>query len=132
MYTALAIITDNNKVLVGKIKPEKINDYGGIEYAFPNGQTNDKESIKQTLIEEVKMQTNLDVTIITKIGERVHPITNNLTEYFHCKKVYNQTLKVSKKADMETFIWIAIEEIKNYMPSLFEEVKDYLEKSKLT
>ncbi len=125
MNTALAIITDKDKVLVGKLKLEKIKEYGDIEYVFPSAQTND--NLQETLIQEVKMQSNLDIEIVDKIGERIHPITNNLTEYYFCKKTSEQEVNVSKDADLEKLLWVTPQEILDYMPSLFDKVKEYLQ-----
>ena len=82
MLTALAIIIDNNKILIGKLKNEKLEEYEGIQYVFPSAQTERTEDIQDEVIKEVKMQTSLGVVAMDKIGKRVHPITQNLTEYF--------------------------------------------------
>ena len=126
MLTALAIIIDNNKILIGKLKNEKLEEYEGIQYVFPSAQTERTEDIQDEVIKEVKMQTSLGVVAMDKIGKRVHPITQNLTEYFLCR-VRNTPISISPEADVEKFMWVSKEEISNYMPSLFEKVKDYLQ-----
>jgi hypothetical protein len=126
MFTALAVIVNNNKILIGKLKNKKLKEYGGIQYVFPSAQTERMEDIQNEVIKEVKMQTNLGVVAMDKIGKRVHPITQNLTEYFLCR-VKNAPVSVSPEADIEKFIWVSKEEISTYMPSLFEKVKDYLQ-----
>lgn len=125
MQTALAIITKEGKVLIGKLKKEKVEEYGGIEHVFPSAQS--EHDIKNKLIEEVKMQSDLDVIIVDKIGERTHPATNNLTEYYSCKPNSTQQLKVSPDADIEEFIWVEPQQIVDYMPSIFEKLKEYLQ-----
>lgn len=126
MLTALAIIVDSNKVLIGKLKKEKLEEYGSIQYVFPSAQTERAEDIQNEIIKEVKMQTNLDVVSMGKIGERVHLITQNLTEYYSCN-VKDVQLSISPEADIEEFIWIPKEQLTKYMPSLFEKVKEYLQ-----
>lgn len=126
MLTALAIIIDENKILIGKLKKQKIEEYGGIQYVFPSAQTERPEDIQNEVIKEVKMQTNLEVIAMDKIGERIHPITNNLTQYYSCK-VKDVQVDISPEADIEKIIWVSKEELSEYMPSLFEKVKEYLE-----
>jgi hypothetical protein len=126
MNIALAIILDKGRVLIGKIKPEKINDYGGLPYVFPCENVQDKSNAEEELVKEVKRQTNLDIKIIRKIGERTHPLTKNYTYYFHCEINPEQTITVPKDIDVESFIWSDIGTLEEYMPTLFVEVKNYL------
>lgn len=126
MLTALAIIVDNNKILIGRLKSEKLEEYGDIQYVFPSAQTEKAEDIRNEVVKEVKMQANLDVVAMDKIGERIHPVTQNLTQYYLCK-VKDTQLNISPKADIEKFMWVSKEEILEYMPSLFEKVKEYLQ-----
>ncbi len=128
MNIALAIILEKNKVLIGKIRPEKVNEYGGLEYVFPCESIQDINNIENELINEIKKQTSLDITIIHKIGERVHPSTQNHTYYFHCGKNAGQDVVIAKNIDVESFIWVGVDDLTNYMPTLFNELKDYLEK----
>jgi hypothetical protein len=124
MKTALAIITQDNKVLIGRLKKEKVADYNGIIYVFPSVQS--ENNIDKELVNEVKMQSDLDICITGKIGDRVHPITHNATEYYSCETTVNQQIKVSPHADIDEFLWIHPQEIDHYMPSLFEKVKKYI------
>lgn len=75
MLTALALIVNSNKVLIGKLKKEKLIEYKGIQYVLPSAQAENAVDIQDEIVKEVKMQTNLDVIALNMIGERVHPIT---------------------------------------------------------
>ncbi|MEK9156819.1 MAG: NUDIX domain-containing protein [Patescibacteria group bacterium] len=130
MNIALAIILDGDKALIGEIKPEKLSDYDGLRYTFPCESVQDKENAEKELIEEVKRQTNLDIKVMRKIGERIHPSTKNHTYYFHCEKNSEQTLSIPKDIDAESFTWIDVDKLQTYMPTLFEGVKDYLDKNR--
>lgn len=126
MLTALALIVNSNKVLIGKLKKEKLIEYKGIQYVFPSAQAENAVDIQDEIVKEVKMQTNLDVIALNMIGERVHPITQNLTKYYLCK-VKNTRVSTSPEADIEKFMWVPKKEISVYMPSLFNKVKEYLQ-----
>ncbi len=84
------------------------------------------DHITEELVTEIKKQTNLNIKIIQKIGERIHPLTGNHTYYFHCKKTSNQSLSISKDIDAELFTWVDIARLSDYMPTLFDDAKNYL------
>ena len=130
MNVALAIILDQGKVLIGKIRSEKINDYGGLPYVFPCECVRDMDVLEGTLIHEVERQTNLEIKIIRKIGERIHPTTQNYSYYFHCVKNSQQTVIAGVGIDFETFIWCDINDLQQYMPTLFNEVTSYLKENR--
>ena len=50
MNIALAIIVENGKVLVGKIKTEKIEEYGGLKYAFLSEHIRNTDTMTLTYI----------------------------------------------------------------------------------
>jgi 8-oxo-dGTP diphosphatase len=124
MNVALAIILEEEKVLIGKIKPEKANEYGALPYVFPCENVQDENRAPEELIKEVKRHTNIDISILRKIGERVHPSTGNHTYYYLCVKNTEQILKISEDTDIESFFWADVKELQNYMPTLFDGVKE--------
>jgi hypothetical protein len=130
MNVALAIVLDQRKVLVSKIKPEKLSEYGGLSYVFPCESVQNKGSAEEELIKEVKKQTNLDIEVVHKIGERIHPSTQNYTYYFHCKKYPEQTVTAANDIDVESFIWLDVDELQTYMPTMFDDVKVYLNENR--
>lgn len=128
MKTVLGIITDNNKILIGKLKKEQLEAFGGIEYVFPGGKIEDGETSTNAVIREIKEETGLDTVIVEKIGERVHPKTLKEIEYFHCKRISGvETTASSENNDIDTLVWVDIKELPTYMPTLFPKVKEYLE-----
>ncbi len=127
MLTALAILVSEGTVLIGKVKKELLSEYGGLKYVFPCTQPKNEESATDALIRKVALQCGIRVSIAEKIGERVHPATNNLTEYYRCEKLDDETVEASPESDVEQYIWVEIQDIEKYMPSLFEKVKKHLE-----
>ncbi|MBP9762326.1 hypothetical protein KBD34_01790 [Patescibacteria group bacterium] len=127
MLTALAIIVSEGKVLIGKVKTELLPEYGGLEYVFPCTQPKNEENTTDALMREVALQCGIRVSIAEKIGERVHPVTNNLTEYYRCERSEDEAVKASPESDMEQYIWVEVQDIAKYMPSLFEQIVEHLE-----
>lgn len=132
MKTILGIVTDNNKILIGKLKEEQIKNFGGIEYVFPGGKIEEKETGKEAVKREIKEETGLNVSIVTKIGERIHPKTGKEIEYYHCKRLSGfETTKSSDNNDIEKLLWVDTQDLKKYMPTLFDKVKNYFSESRL-
>lgn len=126
MNILLALITETDKILIGKVKASKLEEYGNLRYAFPCEGVENNNDIKNRLISEVKRQTNLDIQVIKRIGERVHPSTRNHTVYFHCSSTSGkEAIDISTTADMEEFIWVNIKDLNQYMPDLYEKVPEY-------
>jgi len=121
--TVLAIITDKNRILIGKVKKERVADMGGIEHVFPGGKVENGEELDNAVIREVKEETGLTVSIKKLIHTCVHPITHKEISYFHCL-VTDRVLVVSSvdNDDIDLLIWVNRNELKTYMPSLNEAV----------
>ncbi len=127
MKIVLEVITKNKKILIGKVKKNKIEDFGEIEYTFPGGQIQRKEDEKEALKREVKEETGLNVQITRKIGQRIHPKTNIITLYYHCKVMSGKEyIKSSKNDDIDKLLWVRKEKLEKYMPTVFKKVKKYL------
>ena len=127
MNIALAIITKEDSVLIGKVRQTKLAEYGNLEYVFPCEHISSPAHSHEELTAEVKKQTNLDIEILRKIGGRTHPATENFTEYFHCTTKTDREATASSASDIEEFMWVKLTELSQYMPSLFGETKEYLE-----
>ena len=127
MDKVVAVIEFDGKILTGKVKEEKLADFGGIAYVFPGGATESNETPEQAVRREAKEETGLDVELIKKIGERSHPKTGKTIHYFHCRTTSQQTkVDPTKNDDLESLAWVPISELQTNMPTLFPAVKDYL------
>lgn len=127
MNTVLAIITKEDQVLIGKLKAEKIKDFGGIEYVFPGGKVEENENLEAAALREVEEETGLKVKVVNLIGERVHPKTQKQIYYFHCEYIGGDSDTSSiLNDDIEELIWIDKDNIVKYMPTLFVQVESYL------
>jgi len=131
--TSTAIIPfPENKILLIKRNTIPFKGYWGL----PGGRMDPGETIEQTIVREVKEETGLDVTIVSKVGEYVEKGVKDNVEYeyyptcFVVKSVGGET----KKQDSE------IQEIKlfnlNQLPKPLafvheEMIKDYVGTSKM-
>ena len=61
----IGVIWHNKKVLIGKRKSDQM--LGGL-WEFPGGKKEENEDIKDTVIREVKEETNLDIVVGKKYG----------------------------------------------------------------
>jgi 8-oxo-dGTP diphosphatase len=130
--TSTAIIPySGNKILLIKRNTKPFVGY----WALPGGRMDPGETIEQTIVREVKEETGLDVTIVSKVGEYVEKGIKDDVDYeyyptcFAVKPVGGEI----KKQDSE------IQEIKLFSlnelpkPLAFEHdlmIKDYLRISK--
>jgi 8-oxo-dGTP diphosphatase len=130
--TSTAIIPyPGNKILLIKRNTKPFVGY----WALPGGRIDPNETIEQTIVREVKEETGLDVTIVSKVGEYVEKGIKDEVDYeyyptcFAVKPVGGEI----KKQDSE------IQEIKLFRlnelpkPLAFEHnlmIKDYLRISK--
>jgi len=124
----VGIIIKNKKVLLGKLKPEKLNDFGGIPYIFPGGTVLEGEKNETGVIREVKEETGLDVKVMKEITSRIHPQTKKEIHYFHCELI-DGDLDTSNDLndDIESLEWIEFSKIKEYVPFLFVDLERFFE-----
>ena len=128
----MAIIEFNSKILVGKLRAEKIKDFGGIEYVFPGGGVEENENLEKAVIREAKEETGLNVKIVKLIGERVHPVTGKKIYYYHCQSGTDTTnVSSTENDDIESLAWVSKNKLIEYMPTLFPAVREYFENQPL-
>lgn len=130
MKTVIGIITNNNKILIGKLKEEQVTNFGGIKYIFPGGKIEENETSEEAVEREIKEETGLVCEIVSKIGERIHPKTGKEIEYYHCKRIEGiEDTSSSENDDIDELIWIDIKDLNQYMPTLFSKIREYLSKT---
>ena len=125
----VAIVIKDNKLLVGRVKKAKLVEFGAIEYVFPGGTVKEGETLEYAVFREVAEETGYHVKAIKKIAERIHPKTQKEIQYFHCELSRDwQGPKCAEEDDIEEVLWVDISKIKDYMPTLFDRVEEYLGK----
>jgi 8-oxo-dGTP diphosphatase len=127
MDKVLAIIENSDKILVGKVYPDKVADFGGLEYVFPGGSIEGEESPEEAIVREVREETGLDVKVKRLIGSRKHPKTGKNIHYFYCVSTSTKVfLDDPKNDDLESLKWVEKSKLLDLMPTLFNKVSDFL------
>lgn len=130
----VGVVVNGTNVLVGRVTPQKEAEMGGIRYVFPGGKVKildngSPETAEAAVAREVDEETGYRVIADTLIGERVHPRTSALMKYILCTLVENEPRQEAvPNAEIVEVLWVPVERLTEYMPSLFDEVKTYLEK----
>ncbi|MGG8409434.1 NUDIX hydrolase, partial [Streptomyces sp. 12297] len=66
-----AVVAHQGRVLLVRRRvPE-----GRLSWQFPAGKVEPGESFEQAAVRETKEEAGLDVVVVARLGERVHPIT---------------------------------------------------------
>jgi mutator protein MutT len=125
----VAIIRNNDsRILIGNVKLEKQENFGGIEYVFPGGKVEDGETLEAAVIREVKEETGLDAENPRLIAERNHPVTKKDMYYFLCDyRGGSLSVHDPKNDDLEILMWVHIDDLKKYMPSVYPAVLEYFD-----
>ena len=128
--TARAIIIDNDKLLV--FFRRKIRD--GIEvtyYAIPGGHVEDGESCEETVVRELKEEMNLDIEIISYLGEIC--VDDQEENYYYAKIIGGELQFGGEELDRnceENYYeirWLPISELDNSGIRAVDLIKKVLE-----
>lgn len=121
------IIKDKKILLIERIR------YNSNYYAIPGGTMEKGESKEQTLIREVKEETNCEVEINKYLFNTTSKESGKINYFFECKflsgtpELRTDSVEFSRQNKNNKYnpIWVAFDEI--YKLKLFPtEVKDYL------
>jgi 8-oxo-dGTP diphosphatase len=124
----LAIITYNKRILIGKIRQQRLANYANLAYVFPGGKVEDGETTEEATIREVHEETGLNVRIVELIDSRIHPLSRKELYYFHCVvQDTDHTPRVTPDESIESLSWIDARQLSLYMPHVNPEVTQYLE-----
>lgn len=126
--TATAIMPyPGNKILLIKRNTIPFKGY----WALPGGRMDSGEIIEQTIIREVKEETGLEVTIVSKIGEYVEKGVKDEVEYEYyptCFLVKSHGGEIKKQdSEIQEIKLFSISELPK--PLAFEHdqmIKDYI------
>ena len=126
----LGIITHDSSILIGRLYQDKVKEFkSGSKYTFPGGKVEANESLREAVKRELFEETGLKVVPIAKIGERKHPNSERVIFYFHCHIEGGEvTTSNPENDDIDELVWVSLNEIEHYMPTLYSKVLNYLEK----
>ncbi|MCY0931727.1 NUDIX hydrolase [Streptomyces sp. H27-H1] len=100
---------------------------GRLSWQFPAGKVEQGETFEEAAVRETKEEAGLDVVAVSRLGERVHPITGRPVSYTACE-VVGGTAHVADLDEIAEVAWVAPWEIPRYIPyGLFEPVRRHLD-----
>lgn len=112
--TARAVIIDDNRLLV--FFRRKIIDGKEITYyAIPGGHVEDNESCENTVVRELKEETNLDIKVLCYLGKII--VDNHEENYYHCEiiggkiKFGGEELEICSDSNYYEIRWLSISEL---------------------
>jgi len=130
--TSTAIIPfPDNKILLIKRNTKPFLGY----WALPGGRMDPDENIEQTIVREVKEETGLDVSIVSKVGEYVEKGVKDDVEYeyyptcFVVKPVGGEIK--NQESEIQEIRRFSLNQLPRPLAFVHEEmIRDYLTKSK--
>lgn len=123
----LAIICNGSKILVGKLRQEKLADFGGLEYVFPGGSVEDNEAPINAVKREVLEETGLEINDFEIIAERIHPVTKFVIQYYYATAaVSDVNVNSPENDDIESYEWISLQVLQEKMPTVFPAVLEFI------
>jgi 8-oxo-dGTP pyrophosphatase MutT (NUDIX family) len=123
------VLNGKHEVLVGKIRDDRLPDFGGIAFIFPGGKVKANESFEDAAKREVFEEASLYVTPVGVIGTRFHPITKREIFYVYCRIEDNDASPYAgENEDIEQLLWVKIDNLKMLLPTLNPQVIEYLQK----
>ncbi len=117
----MCIVQHENKVL---LVHRKSNDEK-LSWVFPGGTVEPGETVEQTAVRELKEETNIDGSVETVIGERVHPKTNKRIAYAALKpRTFEPVLGDD---DLDDVRWVEKSELVRLLGGMYGKVAEYLQ-----
>lgn len=120
---AAAVVVHEGRVLLVRRRVAE----GQLSWQFPAGKVERGETGEVAAVRETKEETGLHVTVVTLLGERVHPVTGRLVSYVACA-VEGGTAQVADADEIAEVAWATLAEIPRYVPyGLFAAVQQHLD-----
>jgi 8-oxo-dGTP pyrophosphatase MutT (NUDIX family) len=119
----VAIIKNNKgKILLARVKDNRLEAFGNLRYVFPGGTIIDDESPIETLEREAFNETGYKVDVVGQVSYRVHPVTGKEIYYYYCK--YDDSIPQTEIncIDVDSVIWVDRSNLLEYMVDLNPDV----------
>lgn len=123
---ALAIIENEGKILVSKVKPERVRDFNGLQYVFPGGKVEQDETLEDALVREIKTETGLMITPIGQVSYNVDPVTKKDVYYYHCQAEEYKEPLIIDNSNTDKLLWVEFNDLDKYHSYYCPDVKEYI------
>lgn len=120
---AAAVIVHEGRVLMVRRRVSE----GSLCWQFPAGKVEPGETREDAAVRETREETGLAVTVVKRLGERVHPETGGPMSYIACE-VLGGTAHVAAPDELADLAWVTHGELPRYVPhGVFGTVQAYLD-----
>ncbi|MEW1816616.1 MULTISPECIES: NUDIX hydrolase [Streptomyces] len=120
---AAAVIVHEGRVLMVRRRVSE----GSLRWQFPAGKVEPGETREDAAVRETREETGLAVTVVKRLGERVHPETGRPMSYIACE-VLGGTAHVAAPDELADLAWVTHGELPRYVPhGVFGTVQAYLD-----
>jgi ADP-ribose pyrophosphatase YjhB (NUDIX family) len=123
MVNSLAIVYDGSKILIGKReKDEYVRD---LTWGFPGGRPTYDRSLEESLIDEVKKKTNIDIEVVFLYHARLFSIKPEFMLLYYLAKPKNKdTISGEKFHDVK---WVEPSDVvKHFTTSTDEKISNLM------
>ena len=116
------IVNKDNKILMVK----RAKKEGDLLWVFPGGKIEEGETSEQACIREVEEETGLNVSVISLIGQRVHPNTGIKIYYYLCQYESGEFRILDENEILEIAFKTKQEFIDDVKTDVFAPVRKYI------
>ncbi len=119
----VGVVTKRDQVLLVHRIPAKKSK---LHWQFPAGSVNNHKPLHEVMIDEIKDETGIEVSIAGEIGRRVHPYTGRYCLYYNCLWVSGQEVNGDPQENLYVR-WVAKGEVEAYLgKGLYSKVRQHL------
>jgi 8-oxo-dGTP diphosphatase len=120
---AAAIIIDDGRVLLVRRRVKE----GELSWQFPAGAVEPGESDTDAAVREAHEETGLTVSVVKRLGERVHPATGRTMMYVACQ-VVDGIAYVADEDELAEVEWCDRSKLVEHVPyPFFAPVQEYFD-----
>ena len=124
LRVAIAVVVRGPEVLLVL----RNDDGAGIGWGFVAGIVKPGQRAEAVAVRETRDETGVLCRPVTRLGERTHPVTGALCEYWHCTWLAGEPANLDGRENVET-LWVPAAEVARFIPreQVYGPVLDLLE-----
>lgn len=135
LNSALLDVVEKERIALAIIKDHKTNLFlftkrkikeGDFQWGFVGKRIRKNSVVQSSLAKECKDETGIDCIPRYKIGERIHPDTAKIVEYWICDFVGGKE-SIGDREELEDVKWVTAEELIKLGHNIYKEVSDFIQ-----